>query len=433
MGVARSVLFLARRKFATRNTEPTAMSEESRGMATSQTEYQTLREQGPFSRTLIASAPAPGTAAGMREARRRAMADGAAAIEVQGLVRRFGDFTALDAVDLTIREGEFFSLLGPSGCGKTTLLRIIGGLDVADGGAVRIGGQDARSIPAHRRPVNTVFQSYALFPHMTVRDNVAFGLRMKKVPEKEIRTRVERALEMVQIGAFSDRKPAQLSGGQKQRVALARALVNEPKVLLLDEPLGALDLKLRKELQVELLSLQRRLGITFVLVTHDQEEALVMSDRIALMRAGRIEQIGEAHAIYERPRSRFVGQFLGSVNLVEGRVERRGTDALCVATAHGALRVETLPGDPDRDGAVTLAIRPEKVRVAADGAPGENRVRATVEQVIYIGAESHYRLRAGDTPFTVYAMNARVGARELVEGQHVLLELPPAALTVLED
>jgi len=379
------------------------------------------------------SAPAPGPAAGQREARRRAIADGAPAIEVEGLVRRFGDFTALDAIDLSIREGEFFSLLGPSGCGKTTLLRIIGGLDVADGGVVRIAGQDARTIPAHRRPVNTVFQSYALFPHLDVRDNVAFGLRMKKVPEKEVRTRVERTLELLQIGGFIDRKPSQLSGGQKQRVALARALVNEPKVLLLDEPLGALDLKLRKELQVELLSLQRRLGITFVFVTHDQEEALVMSDRIAVMRAGRIEQMGEAEAIYERPRNRYVGQFLGEVNLVEGRAERRGAGDLLVQTALGALRVETRPGDPAREGALTLAIRPEKVRIATDGAPGENRIRATVEQIIYIGAESHYRLRAGEIPFTAYAMNATAGAKEIEEGQPLLLELPPAALTVLED
>jgi ABC-type Fe3+/spermidine/putrescine transport system ATPase subunit len=241
---------------------------------------------------------------------------GGPAVEVEGLSRRFGDFTALDHVDLTIREGEFFSLLGPSGCGKTTLLRILAGLDLPDEGTVRIGGVDAGDIPPHRRPVNTVFQSYALFPHMTVRDNVAFGLRMKRVPPAALAERVDRALDMVQIEHFADRKPAQLSGGQKQRVALARAFINEPEVLLLDEPLGALDLKLRKELQVELSALQKRLGITFVFVTHDQEEALVMSDRIAVMRAGKIEQLGEAHALYERPRNRFVGQFLGSCNLL---------------------------------------------------------------------------------------------------------------------
>jgi spermidine/putrescine transport system ATP-binding protein len=367
------------------------------------------------------------------ERSRRSLADAPPAIEIDSVSRHFGEFTALDRVSLAIRRGEFFALLGPSGCGKTTLLRIIGGLDLADEGTVRIGGTDARTIPAHKRPVNTVFQSYALFPHMTVRDNVAFGLRMKKVPEPQVRERVARTLDLVQIATFADRKPAQLSGGQKQRVALARALVNEPQVLLLDEPLGALDLKLRKELQVELLSLQRRLGITFVFVTHDQEEALVMSDRIAVMRAGRIEQLGEVHALYERPRNRFVGQFLGSVNLLEGKVARRGQAEFLAETPLGTLRAELRPGDPEPDGAVTLAIRPEKVRLVADGDQGENRIRGKVEQVIYIGSESHYHVRAGAQLFTVYAMNARSGARELAVGEGVALELPAGSLIVLED
>jgi len=364
---------------------------------------------------------------------RRVLEDAPSAIEIEGVSRSFGDFKALDAVSLRIRQGELFSLLGPSGCGKTTLLRIIGGLDLADDGVVRIGGVDARAIPAHKRPVNTVFQSYALFPHLNVRDNVAFGLRMKKVPEREVAARVARALELVQIGGFADRKPLQLSGGQKQRVALARALVNEPQVLLLDEPLGALDLKLRKELQVELLSLQRRLGITFVFVTHDQEEALVLSDRIAVMRAGRIEQLGPAHALYERPRNRFVGSFLGEVNLVEGTVERTAPGEFVAVTALGPLRAETRPGDPAPYGKVTLAIRPEKVRMVTDGTPGENRAQATVEAVIYIGSESHYQLRAGELRFTAYAMNARATSRELREGERVQVELPASALIVLED
>ncbi|HSN93349.1 MAG TPA: ABC transporter ATP-binding protein [Anaeromyxobacteraceae bacterium] len=372
-------------------------------------------------------------AAAERNGTRVALAGAPAAIEIDSVSRRFGDFTALDRVSLTIRRGEFFALLGPSGCGKTTLLRIIGGLDLADEGVVRIGGADARTIPAHKRPVNTVFQSYALFPHMTVRDNVAFGLRMKRVPEPRVKDRVAGVLDLVQIASFADRKPAQLSGGQKQRVALARALVNEPQVLLLDEPLGALDLKLRKELQVELLSLQRRLGITFVFVTHDQEEALVMSDRIAVMRAGRIEQMGEVHRLYERPRNRFVGQFLGSVNLVEGKVERRAQNEFVAATPLGPLRAELGPGDPQPEGTVTLAIRPEKVRIVAEGGQGENRIAARVEQVIYIGSESHYTLRAGEQRFTVYTMNARAGARELQAGEAVALELPAGSLIVLED
>jgi spermidine/putrescine transport system ATP-binding protein len=357
------------------------------------------------------------------------------AIEVRGLVRRFGDYLALDHVDLTVREGEFFSLLGPSGCGKTTLLRIIAGLDQADGGELRIAGSPAGEIPAHQRPVNTVFQSYALFPHLSVKDNVAFGLRMKKVPAAEIAKRVDAVLELVQITKFADRKPAMLSGGQKQRVALARALINEPKVLLLDEPLGALDLKLRKELQVELLALQRRLGITFLFVTHDQEEALVMSDRIAVMRAGKIEQLGEAEALYERPRTRFVGQFLGSCNLVEGTTVATTPADLTVQSAHGVLRALRHADDRDASGAVTLAIRPEKVRLLpADAGPGENRVPVTVRELIYTGAESHYLLSApGGAAWAAYTMNARAGARQFRLGETVLAELPSESLVLLGD
>ena len=355
------------------------------------------------------------------------------AVAVERVSRRFGTFQALDQVSLTIREGEFFSLLGPSGCGKTTLLRIIGGLDLPDEGTIRIGGVDAREIPAHKRPVNTVFQSYALFPHLTVRDNVAFGLKMKKVAGAEIATRVDEALAMVQIAAFADRKPAQLSGGQKQRVALARALINRPKVLLLDEPLGALDLKLRKELQVELLALQRTVGITFIFVTHDQEEALVLSDRIAVMRAGRIEQLGEAEALYERPRNRFVSQFLGSCNLLEGEVGGEESGELRVSTPYGTMYVahpgESLP--PGRK--VTLAIRPEKVAIASPGEAGTNKVPGTVEQLIYIGSETHYILSTPGGKLTAYVMNSLLGPLGLEIGDRVTAYLPSSALLVLED
>ncbi len=351
------------------------------------------------------------------------------AVEVDVVSRRFGDFLALDRVSLTIREGEFFSLLGPSGCGKTTLLRIIAGLDLPDEGTVRIGGADASSLPAHRRPVNTVFQSYALFPHLSVRDNVAFGLRMKRVVEAEVAERVERAMEMVQIVPYAARKPAQLSGGQKQRVALARALINRPKVLLLDEPLGALDLKLRKELQVELLNLQRSLGITFVFVTHDQEEALVLSDRIAVMRAGRIEQLGEAEALYERPRTRFVSQFLGSCNLLAGEVAGPGR----VATAYGPLAVAGDQATLPPAGQVTLAIRPEKVALRVPAESGENRIAARVEQLIYIGSETHYLLATPGGQLTAYAMNAHFGPQGLEIGDLVTAFLPPSALLALED
>jgi len=357
----------------------------------------------------------------------------ATAVEVERISRRFGAFLALDEVCLTIREGEFFSLLGPSGCGKTTLLRIIGGLDLPDEGVIRIGGIDAREIPAHKRPVNTVFQSYALFPHLTVRDNVAFGLRMKKVAASEITSRVDEALAMVQIAAFGDRKPALLSGGQKQRVALARALINRPKVLLLDEPLGALDLKLRKELQVELLALQRNVGITFIFVTHDQEEALVLSDRIAVMRAGRIEQLGEAEALYERPQSRFVSQFLGSCNLLEGEISGEEGGELRVSTAFGTMYVArdgyALP--PGRR--VTLAVRPEKVALASPGAAGTNKVPGTVEQLIYIGSETHYILSTPGGALTAYVMNSLLGPLGLEIGDRVTAYLPSSALLILED
>ena len=363
----------------------------------------------------------------------------ATSVEVEDVRRTFGSFVALDGVSLAIRPGEFLTLLGPSGCGKTTLLRILAGLDVADEGTVRIDGQDVGEIPAHRRPVNTVFQSYALFPHLTVEENVAFGLRMKKVPPGEIAGRVARMLDLVRIAAFSDRKPAQLSGGQKQRVALARALINEPKVLLLDEPLGALDSKLRKELQVELLALQRRLGITFIFVTHDQEEALVMSDRIAVMRAGRIEQLGEAEEIYERPRTRFVSQFLGTCNLIEGKATRREGLAVLVETPFGALRAEGhgAPAPPTQDDpreALTLAIRPEKVRLAPAGEEGENRVPVVVSELIYIGSETHYLLDApGGLILTAFAMNARIGSQGFDLGQGATAVLPPAGLLVLDD
>jgi spermidine/putrescine transport system ATP-binding protein len=257
---------------------------------------------------------APGTAA-----RDSSRAD--RAVEVANITRRFGDIVALDDVTLSIQRGEFFSLLGPSGCGKTTLLRIIAGLDHPDSGSLRLSGVDALAVPAHRRAVNTVFQSYALFPHLNVFDNVAFGLRMKRTPRSAIKTRVHRVMEMVQIVELSARMPAQLSGGQKQRVALARAIVNEPQVLLLDEPLGALDLKLRKQLQQELHALQRRVGITFIYVTHDQDEALALSDRIAVMNAGRIVQVGTGEELYEHPRNRFVAEFLGGCNLIPATVK----------------------------------------------------------------------------------------------------------------
>jgi len=358
------------------------------------------------------------------------------AIEASGLTRQFGQVTALDHVSLAIRKGEFFSLLGPSGCGKTTLLRVIAGLDSPDAGSLKIGGVDAAQIPAHRRPVNTVFQSYALFPHMTVWENVAFGLRMKKVSPSHISERVERVLALAQIAELADRHPAQLSGGQKQRVALARALVNEPDVLLLDEPLGALDLKLRKQLQVELHQLQRRLGITFIYVTHDQEEALVMSDRIAVMNAGRIEQLDEAQALYERPRTRFVAQFLGSCNLVSASVGSVNADLASATAQFGVLQVKY--GEASTrltvGKSVTLAIRPEKIRLAKPGGtPGANWFSARIVDMIYSGAETQYRLNLGDQTLNAVALNSRDGHQGFHVGEAVSCHLPEGSLIVLDD
>jgi spermidine/putrescine transport system ATP-binding protein len=365
---------------------------------------------------------------------RRSAGSSPAAIEVQGVRRRFENHTALDGVSVTIRDGEFFSLLGPSGCGKTTLLRILAGLDLPDEGEVRIAGQDVRGVPAHLRPVNTVFQSYALFPHLSVRDNVAFGLRMKRLTPGEAARRAASAMELVQIEALADRKPAQLSGGQKQRVALARAIVNEPRVLLLDEPLGALDLKLRKELQVELATLQRRLGMTFVYVTHDQEEALVMSDRIAVMRAGRIEQLDDSRRLYERPRTRFVGQFLGSCNLLDAKVRERGAGGVLVETPAGPLRLSADAGGAAGRDAFSLAIRPEKIAVLPAAAPlRENHVGARVASLVYIGSETHYVLEAGTASLIAYAMNSGTGTPAFEPGQAAVLHLPAASLVVLED
>nr|WP_256444652.1 ABC transporter ATP-binding protein [Deinococcus sp. GbtcB9] len=339
----------------------------------------------------------------------------------------------MDDIDLDIRRGEFFSLLGPSGCGKTTLLRILAGFEQPDAGAVLIGGQDMTGVPPHRRDVNTVFQNYALFPHMTVQDNVAFGLRMKGVPTAQIRGRVMQALERVRIADFAARRPDQLSGGQRQRVALARAIVNEPQVLLLDEPLSALDLKLRKELQVELANLQESLGMTFVFVTHDQEEALVMSDRIAVMNRGRVEQLGRAEELYERPRTAFVANFLGSSNLIPGTVLTVDGHEATVQTEHGPLR--TTYGEGLRPGqSVTLSVRPEKLRMERDDETEGNEIRARVDDIVYTGAENQYLLQAGGQQLVAFQLNADIGADEDFDyDEQVALYLPPDNLVVLEE
>ena len=304
------------------------------------------------------------------------------AVELQGVVKRFGEeVTAVDHVDLTITDGEFFSLLGPSGCGKTTTLRMVAGLELPTAGSIRIHGEEMGLRPPNKRPVNTVFQSYALFPHMTVAANIGFGLEMRKVPKSERREQIDWAIDLVEMGSMAHRKPSQLSGGQQQRVALARALVNRPEVLLLDEPLGALDLKLRQQMQIELKNLQREVGITFVYVTHDQEEAVTMSDRIGVMHDGKLLQIDSPEAIYERPTTRFVADFIGQTNFLEATVAAANE----VVLANGdRLR---LASDQPVGTPVAVTVRPERLTVhrRGDGLETRHRLDGRVETVTYLG------------------------------------------------
>lgn len=326
------------------------------------------------------------------------MSDGNA-IELRDVVKKFGEVHAVDHVSLQIRDGEFFSMLGPSGCGKTTTLRMIAGFEYPTSGQIVIHGREMATTPPHQRPVNTVFQSYALFPHMTVAQNVAFGLEMKRVPKAEIGPRVTEALEQVRLTGFEERRPRQMSGGQQQRVALARALINQPEVLLLDEPLGALDQKLRKELQFELKSLQRRVGITFIFVTHDQEEALTMSDRIAVMNLGKVLQCGTPTEIYERPTCKFVADFIGETNFIDGTVVENGGNYATIKTAEGLTLRGVTPRPVKMGESATLSIRPEKVRIVPPGdARSENAfvMPVKVELVSYIGSDTRLTVRLNE-------------------------------------
>jgi spermidine/putrescine transport system ATP-binding protein len=345
------------------------------------------------------------------------------------LIKRFGEVTAVDGINLQVYGGEFFSLLGPSGCGKTTTLRLIAGFERPTGGRVLLDGADMAHTPPHRRPVNTVFQSYALFPHLNVHDNVAFGLRFKVVGRKEARKMVHEALSLVRLEGFDKRKPSQLSGGQQQRVALARALVLNPSVLLLDEPLGALDAKLRKALQVELKALQEEVGITFVYVTHDQEEALTMSDRLAVMSEGRIEQVGAPKDVYEEPETVYVADFLGTSNLM---------DATAIGDTNGRCRIrlgefELLAGrgDVGAVGDVRITIRPERVLVEAYDVATENRVPGMVERVVYQGPTTVVILRLAPGPSLQAMLPNRGGTTPFEQGTPVSAVLPPEALRVL--
>ena len=364
-------------------------------------------------------------------------------VRLVDLTKRFGsDVLAVDHIDLEVLDGEFFSLLGPSGCGKTTTLRMIGGFEEPTSGRIELEGRDVTWLPPYRRNVNTVFQSYALFPHLTIFENVAFGLRRRRVADTEIRRRVGEMLELVELPGYERRRPNQLSGGQAQRVALARALINRPAVLLLDEPLGALDLKLRKQMQLELKRIQGEVGITFIYVTHDQEEAMTMSDRIAVMDRGRYEQLGAPEDLYERPRTRFVAGFLGVSNLLRGRVEggaAGGTGAdgrRTVRLASDAL--VQVPADgfgPGLD--VEVGVRPEKIRLLpahGDPSPGANTMRGRIRDTSYVGVSTQYRidLPSGDT-VSVYEQNVARSERgsHHQAGADVQLSWSPADTFVL--
>ncbi len=351
-----------------------------------------------------------------------------AAVGVRGLTKRFGDVVAVRSLDLDIADGEFFALLGPSGCGKTTTLRMIAGLDFPTEGSLKIFGDEVGTLPPNKRPVNTVFQNYALFPHMSVLDNVGFGLKMQKVSKAEILGRSSEALAMVKLGHLSTRRPSQLSGGQQQRVALARALVNRPKVLLLDEPLGALDLKLRQDMQAELKTLQRELGITFIFVTHDQEEALTMADRIGIMHDGDLLQVGSPEEIYERPTNRFVADFIGQTNLLEGTVE----DDKTVCLANGT-RVP-IPTDYPAGTAIAVSLRPERATVHDRGESPADRtsVDGKVKSVTYLGNAVVYRIQL-DWMVIESRQENRPSMRRYSPGDELSVSWNPNAVAVVTE
>ncbi|HEX7247220.1 MAG TPA: ABC transporter ATP-binding protein [Actinomycetota bacterium] len=352
-------------------------------------------------------------------------------VQLVDLVKRFGEFTAVAGINLDMPSGEFFSLLGPSGCGKTTTLRMIAGFERPSEGQILLDGVDMAQTPPHKRNVNTVFQNYALFPHLTVEENVAFGLKYKDVSKQEMRDQVGRALELVALTGFGARRPTQLSGGQQQRVALARALILNPAVLLLDEPLGALDAKLRKRLQIELKALQEEVGITFIYVTHDQEEALTMSDRIAVMSQGRVEQVGPPKEIYEEPATAYVADFLGVSNLMDATA--LGQTAGGCSVSIGSFTLTAGQGDEDTRGAAKITIRPERVSLEPQDTAGENRVPAMVERVVYVGSVLQVIVNLAPGQRIQAWVQNEGGAMPFDSGAPITVHFPVEALRVLPD
>lgn len=356
------------------------------------------------------------------------------AIDVRDAVKRYGSFTALQKISLSIRDNEFFTLLGPSGCGKTTLLRMIAGFEDVTEGGIYLYGDEIKNLPPNKRPVNTVFQNYALFPHMTVLDNIAFGVEMKGKSLTDSRKRAGEMLELVQLSQFSNRKPSQLSGGQQQRVALARALAPQPKVLLLDEPLSALDMKLRKAMQIELKHIQRETGITFIFVTHDQEEALTMSDRIAVMSAGELQQLGAPRDIYQQPRNMFVADFIGDTNLLAVSVEKivQGRAHCKIGGAH-MLTCDAIDGI-GVGAKVHLSVRPERLTLS-DTAMNAESLRGTVVENIFIGTDINTIVNLDDGPqFTVRTSNSDRGNRRIIDpGSPAFINMETGAARLLLD
>ncbi len=358
------------------------------------------------------------------------------AIEARGVSKLFGSgetqVAALDDVSVSIRENEFFTLLGPSGCGKTTLLRLIAGFDFPNSGEILLYGDDIAPLPPFKRPVNTVFQSYALFPHMTVAQNIAFGLEMLGKPRAEIDARVAAMLKLVQMEALKSRRTSEISGGQQQRVALARALAPQPKVLLLDEPLSALDYKLRKEMQIELKRLQHETGITFIFVTHDQEEALTMSDRIAVISAGKILQVGAPRDIYDRPAERFVADFIGETNFLKTEIVSVADDRAIVKLSSGVEIPATFPAGAKPQGNVTIVVRPEHAQVAVEG--GKAQLSGIIENLVYLGTDTHFHMRLADgTAFIVRRQNNRGHDDSLKIGDRAGILIAADAAQILKD
>jgi len=355
-------------------------------------------------------------------------------ITISGLRKTFGQTVAVDRVDLNVEPGELFFLLGPSGCGKTTLLRMLAGFADPTAGTIRFGDKDVTHLPPHKRNTGMVFQGYALWPHMTVRQNVAFGLDVRKVPAKAKAQRVDQALEMVQMGKFGDRKTNQLSGGQQQRVALARAIVVEPTVLLLDEPLSNLDAKLRSDMRMQIRSICKKAGITGVYVTHDQKEALSMADGIAVLSEGNVMQVGPPREVYDRPTSRFVADFLGETNFIPAEVKGRDGDALVLETTAGTLRSTVFPDDLPEKGNVTCSVRPEAIRLMHENAQpeaGTNHVTATRQGLTYLGEMAQYKLRLdGDQDISAFELNPRTLEPE---GKQLAIAFDPQDTVVLRD